>query len=247
MLRMIQENLMEQVAAAFNYSTPTDPTREGDPPRDVLWCPPENAVRERGEQSSELDRDPEANLPFMSFWRTMAREDKRRFNVPLATGGAPIDSSYTRRYGLRPVNIVYQIEHWSKDHPIHENAFEKWIEWTMPLPVVSFTDGNGVEFELPTTIIDPIDNSRIPEIYEIGELYRWTFVMVVAGYVITDSGEDSYVPIEKITWNIWDGTGPSDRTAIKTVDIEGSLLVTAWDSPEPWWDTPGQMWDPPLG
>lgn len=247
MLRMIQENLMMQIAAAFGYLTPVDLTREGDPPRDVIWCPPEIALRRRQEQSSALDRTPEIHVPFMSFWRTMGREDKKRLNVPLAWRGAPIDGSYTRYYGLRPVSLVYQIEHWSKDHPVHELAYEKWINWTMPLPVVSFTDANGVQFDLPTSVIDPTDNSRIPEIYEIGELYRWTFNMVVQGYVITDSGEESYVPIEKVIWNIWDvptGEAPDEATLIKAVDIDAPPLVTAWDTPAPWWDTPGQKWDP---
>lgn len=213
---------MDQIAAAFDYSTPTDPTREGDPPREVLWCPPEIALRRRQEQTSELNLSPEVHLPFMSFWRTMGREDKKRLNVPLAWRGAPIDSSYTRYYGLRPVNLVYQIEHWSKEHPIHEDAFEKWVNWTMPLPVVNFTDANGVTFDLPTTVIDPIDNSRIPEIYEVGELYRWTFAMAVQGFVATDSGEASYVPIETVRWNIWDSTAgdtPTTAELIKTVDV----------------------------
>ena len=220
---MIQENLMDQIATRFDYATPTDPSRTGDPPRDVLWCPPEIALRIRMEQSSALDRTPEIHLPFMSFWRTMGREDKKRLNIPLAWRGAPIDSTYTRRYGLRPVNLVYQIEHWSKNHPVHEVAFEKWMRWTMPLPVVNFTDANGVVFDLPTTVIDPTDNSRIPEIFEIGELYRWTFNMVVQGFVITDSGPDSYVPIDKVVWDIFDGTAgqtPAEAELIKSVDVE---------------------------
>ena len=223
MLRMIQENLMEQIAAQFGYATPTDPTREGDPPRDVLWCPPDIATRIRQEQSSELNRDPEANLPFVSFWRTGGRQDKRRFNVPLATRGAPIDAAYTRRYGLRPVNLAYRIDHWSRDHPVHEVAYENWMKWVMPLPVIGFVDGNGVQFELPTTVIEPEDTSRITEIYEIGELYRWTFTMVVAGYVITDSGQDSYVPIDKVVWKVFDGSAgqtPVDAELIKSVDVE---------------------------
>ncbi len=223
MLRMIQENLMDQIAAAFGYSTPTDPSRDGAPPRDVLWCEPDVALRERMEQSSRLDRTPEVHLPFMSFWRTMGREDKKRLNVPLATRGAPIDDTYTRYYGLRPVNLVYRIDHWSKEHPIHEVAYENWMRWTMPLPVVSFDDANGVHFDLPTTVIDPDDTSRIAEMYEIGELYRWTFSMVVAGFVITDSGEASYVPIETVKWNIWDTPVgddlPGDAQLIKSVDV----------------------------
>jgi len=218
MLRLIQENLMEQIAEAFGYSTPTDSTRTGDPPRDVLWCPPENGLRVRMEQSSELDREPEVHMPFVSFWRTMGREDRKRLNVPLATRGAPIDGDYTRRYGLHPVNLVYEIVHWAKNHPIHEDAYENWIRWTSPLPVVGFTDGNGVQFDLPVTVIDPVDDSRIPEIYEIGELYRWRFTMVVQGYVITDSGEDSYVPIDKVVWDIFEGTEDSS-TLIKSVDV----------------------------
>ena len=206
MLRLIQENLMGQIASRFDYSTPTDPSREGGPPRDVIWCPPENAVRVRMGQSARLDREREAHLPFMSFWRTGGREDKRRLNVPLATQGAPTDDTYTRRYGMRPVNLVYQIEHWSKDHPLHEEAYERWMRWTMPLPVVDFTDGNGVGFELPTAVLEPQDNSRIAEIYDIGEVYRWTFVMVVAGFVISDSGEGSYVPITRAVWSIYDAT-----------------------------------------
>ena len=159
----------------------------------------------------------------MSFWRTMGREDKKRLNVPLATQGAPIDATYTRYYGLRPVSLVYQIEHWSKNHPIHEEAYEKWMRWTMPLPVVNFTDANGVVFDLPTTVIEPTDNSRIPEIYEIGELYRWTFNMVVQGFVITDSGEASYVPIDKVVWDVFDGTAgqtPTEAVLMKSVDVE---------------------------
>lgn len=213
---------MLQAAAAFGYSTPTDPTRAGNPPRDVLWCPPEIALRRRMEQSSELNREPEVHPPFLSFWRTMGREDKKRLNVPLATGGAPTDSTYTRRYGLRPVNLIYQFDHWEKDHPAHEEAFERWLRWTMPLPQVAFTDANGVQFNLPTTVIDPTDSSRIPDIYEMGELYRWTFVMAVQGYVITDSGEESYVPIEKVVWDLRDGTTgqtPATTVRIKTVDV----------------------------
>ena len=82
-----------------------------------------------------------------------------------------------------------------------------------------FVDGNGVQFDLPTTTVDPEDTSRIAEVYEMGELYRWTFTMAVQGYVITDSGEDSYVPIETVKWNLWDGTGEDDRIAIKSVDV----------------------------
>lgn len=222
MLRLIQENLMEQIAANFDYSTPVDPSRTGEPPRDVLWCHPDLALRTRMEQSSELERGPEVHLPFMSFWRIDGQEDKKRFNLPAATRGAPTDGSYTRRYGLRPVNLVFRIEHWSKNHPIHEEAFEKWMRWTMPLPVISFTDGNGVEFELPTTVLAPQDTSRIAEMYNIGELYRWTFAMNVQGYVITDSGEDSYVPIDKVVWNVFDGSaGQTPETAepIKSVDV----------------------------
>jgi hypothetical protein len=218
MLRMIQENLMDQIATRFGYATPPDPTRTGSPPRDVLFCPPENALRVRMEQSSELDRTPEVHLPFVSFWRTSGREDKRRLNVPLATRGAPIDDTYTRRYGLRPVNLIYRIDHWSKDHPVHEVAFEDWLRWTMPLPVVDFVDGNGVQFELPTTVTDPEDTSRIAEIYEIGELYRWSFTMVVAGFVVTDSGVDSYVPIEKVVWDVFEGT-PDESALIKSKEV----------------------------
>lgn len=222
MLRLIQENLMQQIASNFGYSTPTDSTRTGNPPRDVLWCPPENGLRVRMEQSSELGREPEVHLPFMTFWRTMGREDKRRLNVPLATGGAPMDSSYTRYYGLRPVQLVYEIIHWSKSHVIHEQAYEKWMRWTMPLPVIGFTDGNGVEFQLPVTVGEPTDDSRIPEIYEIGELYRWRFSILVAGFVITDSGPESYTPIDKVVWDIFDSTAgenPDDAVQIKTVDV----------------------------
>lgn len=245
MLRLTQENLMEQIAARFGYSMPTDPSRTGAPPRDVLWCPPENALRVRMEQSSELDRTPEVHMPFMSFWRTGGQEDKRRLNVPLATRGAVTDESYTRRYKMRPVNLVYRIDHWSKDHPIHEGAYEDWMRWTMPLPVVGFTDANGVEFELPTTVLEPQDTSRITEIYNIGELFRWTFTIVVAGFVITDSGEDSFVPIDKVVWDIFDvpvGETPDEAVLIKSVTLLEP--VTAWDTPVPWWDQPGQKWDP---
>lgn len=241
MLRLIQENLMDQIATRFGYSTPTDPSRQGDPPRDVLWCQPDIAIRVRMEQSSELDRAPEVHLPFMSFWRISGREDKRRLNVPLATRGAPTGTAYTRRYGLRPVNLVYRIDHWSKDHPVHEVAFENWLRWTMPLPVVGFTDGNGVEFELPTTVTEPDDTSRIAEIYEIGEVYRWTFAVVVAGFVITDSGQDSYVPIDKVVWDVFEGT-PDESVLIKSAGVTATIV--AWDTPQPWWDQPDQQWDP---
>lgn len=241
MLRLIQENLMGQIAARFDYSTPTDPSRQGDPPREVLWCPPEIAVRVRMEQSSELDRAPEVHLPFMSFWRIGGREDKRRLNLPLVTRGAPIDPTYTRRYGMRPVNLVYQIEHWAKDHPVHEEAYEKWMRWTMPLPVVGFTDGNGVEFELPTSVLEPQDNSRIAELYEIGEVYRWTFAMVVAGFVVTDSGVDSDVPITRVEWGLYEGA-PGSSVLAKSAPV--TATITAWDTPLPWWDQPDQQWDP---
>ena len=220
MLRLTQENLMEQIAENFGYSTPTDPSRTGAPPRDVLWCHPDLAIRTRMEQSAELDRGPEVHLPFTSFWRIDGQPDRARFNLPLAIRGAPTDVDYTRRYGLRPVNLVFRIDHWSKSHIVHEVAFEDWMRWTMPLPVISFTDGIGVEFELPTTVVAPQDTSRIAEMYDIGELYRWTFTMTVKGYVITDSGENSFVPIDRVVWDIFDGTaGQTPETAelIKSV------------------------------
>ena len=85
----------------------------------------------------------------------------------------------------------------------------------------------------------------IREIYNIGELFRWTFTIVVAGFVITDSGEDSFVPIDKVVWDIFDvpvGETPDEAVLIKSVTrLEP---VTAWDTPVPWWDQTGQKWDP---
>ena len=46
--------------------------------------------------------------------------------------------------------------------------------------------------------------------------------MIVAGFVITDSGEDSYVPIDKVVWDVFDGSAgqtPAEAELIKSVDV----------------------------
>jgi hypothetical protein len=219
MLRTIQEAFLEEMASKFGYATPTDSGRD-DAPRDVLWCPPEIAMRRRQEQSSRLNRSPEQNMPFLSFWRTAVSPDKSRRNVPMAVDGVPTDSTRVMRYTLRPVFIVLQAEHWADKHVDHEGAIENFIRWTDPLPELVVTDSNGVVFQLPMWVLDPQDNSRISEVFEAGEIYRETFVFRLNGYVVTSSS--GYKPIETIKWNIWDysATGDTDDAVlIKQVEL----------------------------
>jgi hypothetical protein len=219
-LRTIQEAFLAEMASKFGYSTPLDSTRVGNPPRDVLWCPPELAFRLRAEQSSELERPVEENFPFMSFWRTAVSPDLNRANLPQMWDGVPTDTTRATRYTLRPVRIVLQAEHWSSDHEVHEAAIENYFKWTMPVPELVVTDSNGVVFQLPMWVIDPQDNSRIPELFEVGEIYRETFTFAIGGYVVESTG--GYKPIETIKWDIWDysATGEiADAVRIKQVEL----------------------------
>jgi hypothetical protein len=141
-------------------------------------------------------------------------------NLPLAEDGAPTTSTRATRYTLRPVFIVFQAEHWASMHVNHEAAIESYIKWTMPLPELVVTDANGVVFQMPLWTIDPQDNSRIPELYEMGELYRETFTFRVGGYVVESSSGGAL--IEKVKWNIWDysATGEiADAVVIKQVEL----------------------------
>lgn len=208
---------MEQVATQFGY-TATDSGRDGAP-RDVLWCPPEIALRERQEQSSRLSRAPEQNFPFLSFWRTAVSLDKDRLNVPLTYYGVPTSTTRLTHYKLRPVKIVLQLEHWASKHTNHESAIENYIKWVTPLPELQVEDANGVTLHVPIWTIDPQDNSRIAELYEVGSIFRETFTFTLGGWVTVSVG--GYSVIEKVKWNIWESTFSdgvvSDSVLMKTV------------------------------
>lgn len=201
MIRAITTQLQQEIADRFAL-TEVDSVTSG--PRDVLWAPAEIALRNRMEQSAQLGRDPEILPPFLSFWRIAERLDKPRLNLPAAEYGVPTGSGLTRRYKLTPVDLVYQIEHWAEKEVNHEDAIRRFFQWSDFPPPLTLTDVNGVTFDLPTTFMDPVDNSRIPEIWNIGSLYRETMVVRIGGYVVEDSGAGAFKTIETITWNVYD-------------------------------------------
>ncbi len=234
MLRAITTQLQLEIAARFGH-TAVD-TGSGSP-REVLWCPPEIALRERSEQNSRLGRPPDENMPFLSFWRIGYRLNLFRLNTPLATSGAHTSDAGTGVYKMVPLDLVYQIEAWSDKEVNFETAIENYYRWASPAGELVLTDTGGVTFQLPLTFLDAQDNSRIQELYDIGRLHRATFPMMVSGYVVTDGG--TFKTIETIKYNIYEFHGDPDESLLaKSVSLGG---VFAWDTGVEW--DSGLRWD----
>lgn len=238
MLRATATQLQQTIANQFGL-TAIDAITSG--PRDVLYVVPEIALRARQEQCSELGLDPEQNMPFLSFYRTGYQLNKPRLNLPLITDGAFTDDNRTRKYKMRPVRFVFQIEHWSDKPEDFEEAIENFYKWSVLPGELVLTDTEGVTFQLPINFDDVQDNSRLRELFDIGPIYRATMPVVVSGYIITENGP--FTTIHTITWNIWDYSayGNPDRAILiksgEVVGPESRWDVSIWDQFR--WDKTG--------
>jgi hypothetical protein len=218
-LRATQIQALTDIAAAFGYSTPVDDGRD-DAPRDVLWCPSDIALRRRAEQSSRLSRAPESHMPFMSFWRPDVKWNTQRANTPLARDGALTGDARTYIYQMRPVDVYLQVDHWSRKHTDHEAAIENYFRWSAPPTQMSLTDDAGVVFNLPMWFGEGTDNSQIMKVYDLGEIYRWTFTFWVGSYVVTGSSSFALIETVKTRWLDYGATGETeDAVLIKAVDL----------------------------
>lgn len=204
MLRAIATQMQSEIAVRFGYSTPLD---EFGAPRDVLWTRQEVAIRKRQEQSSRLARPISDNMPFMSFYRIATSIDRSRINLPATKRGAAfstsVDGKTTRTYSMRPVLMVFQIEHWA-DKPNHwETAIENWVRWAAPPITLTLTDLNGTQISVPLEFSDSIDNSQLEQEYDIGRVYRVTFTTTARGWVMNEPNDSPFKTILTERINIW--------------------------------------------
>lgn len=221
MIRATETHLQSEVATRFGYNAVNPQTSA---PRDILWCPPEIALRKRSEQSSRLGRAREENLPFFSFWRTGYRGESERFNWPLANRGAATSDGLSRFYKMIPLELAFQIEFWTDNEEEFEEAIKSWYFWKKGA-LFTLTDLNGVTLDLGLKFLDAQDNSRIPELFSIGEIHRATFPMAISSYVIEDSGE-VFQTIEMVRWSFRDNsfvTDFADAPIIKMDTIAGAI------------------------
>ncbi len=216
MLRAIATELQAVIATKFGY-TATDSLTSG--PRDVVWLPDQVAFRERAEQSSELVRGVEAQMPFLSFWRTGMRLNKGRRNIPQASDGVATADSNLAKYKLIPVDMAFQIEFWADEVVDFEGAIESWYKWAWPPTELVLTDVSDVVFPLTMDFGDAQDNSLLQQRREVGDIYRASFPLTVLGYVVESGG--TFKTIKTIKWDIYDYSA--------TEEVEGAVLIKAMD------------------
>jgi len=193
-------------------------------PRDVIWAPAEIAQRMRAEQSSQLGRDPDQNMPFISFWRTASRPAKLRRSLPMAREGVYTGAANVGLYKMVPVDMVFQCEHWSnvKSEADLESAMRRYFMWAEPPNQLTVMDQNDVYYDLQLKFpVDPTDSSRLMEMFEIGRLHRWTFVVVVQAFAVT--GGITFHPIESIGWTVWDYSAYGDIE--RAVELDSGVIT----------------------
>lgn len=219
MIRATETKLQSEIASRFGYNAVNPQTSA---PRDVLWVPPELALRKRAEQSSNLGRPPEENFPFLSFWRTGYRMSMERFSWPLANRGAATADGRGTYYKMIPLELAFQIEFWTDDEDDYEESIRSWYFWKKGAVLV-LTDSNAVTFDLGLKFADAQDNSRIPELFQIGEIHRSTFPLLISSYVIQrdpESGE--FETIDTVVWSVRDNSYAidfADAPIIKTESL----------------------------
>lgn len=148
----------------------------------VLFYPKGVSQREISERRGN------AELEFISAWRTEIGLNWERANTPLARRGVwmPYDDS-TVNVKTIPIKTSYKIHFWSKDRDTLNEIAERYLFWIQDDPNLNLTymDTYPLDFDLHFGEI--FDESVIESKYETGMYHVYSADISLDGWVFTSS------------------------------------------------------------